>query len=333
MGENETFKPLLAVGMQYIREVSPRTSEEDTKKIKKVIDDFIEQRIDYDEATVKFKEIIGTVHPLEKINAVLQVDDNPIPAPTENTGNFNSIYNNYQSQSRKKTHPWSELEDQRLLSGIHKFGLDNWAAVSAHVGNARTRAQCSQRWFRGLDPRISKVLWTPSEDAKLIELVEKHGDRCWTKIAAELGNRSDAQCRYHYRQLTKEKEEEQNASLGHVNPSKSQLAPVFNPSTQLKPTTQPLIPSQSLLQLPNYGRKIPPIDSFMDDINTLPKHLRFVLPKAPYFPPPPQNMIIQPQTIALVPQPPQPGIMVSSTIPLDPIQQQSLRIPKPERQN
>ena len=325
MGDNETFKPLLAVGMQYIREVSPRTSEEDTEKIKKVIDDFIEGRINYDQATVKFKDIIGTVHPLEKINAVLQVDDNPLPPPSENTGNYNALYN-YQAQSRKKTHPWSEIEDQRLLSGIHKFGLDNWAAVCAYVGNARTRAQCSQRWFRGLDPRISKVLWTPSEDAKLIELVEKHGDRCWTKIAAELGNRSDAQCRYHYRQLTKEKEEEQSGGLGHVNPSKSQLAPVFNPTAQFKPQTQPLLPSQSLFQLPNYNRKIPPIDSFMDDINTLPKHLRFELPKAPYIPPPMAPQVAPQQPTMVITQ--APGTIITTGLQMEPIPTQIIAIPQ-----
>ena len=323
MGDNETFKPLLAVGMQYIKEVSPRTSEEDMEKIRKVIDDFIEGRISYDEATIKFKEIIGTVHPLEKINAVLQVDDNPLPAPSENSGNFNSIYN-YQAQSRKKTHPWSEIEDQRLLSGIHKYGLDNWAAVCAHVGNARTRAQCSQRWFRGLDPRISKVLWTPSEDAKLIELVEKHGDRCWTKISQELGNRSDAQCRYHYRQLTKEKEEEQNQPMGHVLASKSQLAPFYSQETRFKPPQQPMMPSQSLLQLPTFSRKIPPIDSFMDDMDTLPKHLRFELPKAPYIAPPPP-----PETQQML-SPTNSVILGNAGMPMEQIPQQVMQIQQPQ---
>ena len=287
MNDTEPFKPLLAVGMQYIREVAPRTSPDDMDKIKNVLDSFIEGKITFEQATMQFKEIIGTIHPLEKINAVLQIDDVPIPAPTGNSGNFSSVYN-YQSQSRKKTHPWTELEDQRLLSGIHRFGLDNWAAVCAHVGNARTRAQCSQRWFRGLDPRISKVLWTPEEDAKLIELVEKHGDRCWTKIASEIGNRSDAQCRYHYRQLTKDKEEEQNQQRF----GQPQIAPVFSaPSSQFKAQLmQPMMPSQSLLQLPNFARKIPPIDSFMDDIRALPRHLRFELPSPGNI----QSIVLQP---------------------------------------
>ena len=29
-----------------------------------------------------------------------------------------------------------------------------------------------------------------------------HGTKSWTKVALEMGNRSDVQCRYHYRQLT-----------------------------------------------------------------------------------------------------------------------------------
>ncbi|EAY22227.1 Myb-like DNA-binding domain containing protein [Trichomonas vaginalis G3] len=293
MNDIETFKPLLAVGMQYIREVAPRASAEDLNRIKVVFDDFIEGKVSHDDAVNSFKEIIGTIHPLEKINAVLQVDDTPIPPPSETSNQFSSLYN-YQNQSRKKTHPWTELEDQRLLSGIHKFGLDNWAAVCAHVGNARTRAQCSQRWFRGLDPRISKVLWTPEEDAKLIELVEKHGDRCWTKIAAELGNRSDAQCRYHYRQLTKEKDDDN--SVGFI-PNGGKLNPVYSaPNSQFKQQLQPLVPSQSLLTITNFPRKIPPIDSFVEDIQKLPRHLRFDFPAMPVLAPQPP---VQPEETGL----------------------------------
>lgn len=274
MEDREVFKPLLAVGMQYAKDLAPKMSKEDSDTIKSILDRFLEGQCTFEEAAEVYRSTIGTIHPLEKIDAVLKVDDKPIVPQSENVNQYQSMYS-YQNQSRKKTHPWSELEDQRLLSGIHKFGLDNWAAVCAHVGNARTRAQCSQRWFRGLDPRISKVLWTPEEDAKLIELVEKYGDRCWTKIASELRNRSDAQCRYHYRQLTKDSnDDEKSIGDGHGH-----VPAVFSaPSSQFRAQMQPILPSQSQFLLPNHFNKIPPITSFLADVSRMPKHLRFELP-------------------------------------------------------
>jgi hypothetical protein len=49
--------------------------------------------------------------------------------------------------------------------------------VARYVGNNRTRSQCSQRWQRGLDPRISRSRWTPEDEARLIGLVEKYGEK------------------------------------------------------------------------------------------------------------------------------------------------------------
>lgn len=99
---------------------------------------------------------------------------------------------------------WSSYEDVRLLAGIYRYGIDNWAPISKFVGNGRTRAQCAQRWARGLNPRICKDTWDPSEDMRLMQLVQQYGDKSWTRIAASLGNRSDVQCRYHYHQITKD---------------------------------------------------------------------------------------------------------------------------------
>jgi hypothetical protein len=95
----------------------------------------------------------------------------------------------------------------RLLSGVLHFGLDNWQQVALFVGNGRSRSQCSQRWSRVISPRISKKKWTPEEDQQLRDLVDEFGEKSWTKIASILGNRSDVQCRYHYRQLVNEMEQ------------------------------------------------------------------------------------------------------------------------------
>jgi hypothetical protein len=99
---------------------------------------------------------------------------------------------------RRRTHSWTPPEDQRLLGGILRFGLENWQMIAAFIGNGRDRAQCAQRWSRGLNPRICKREWTPQEERHLRDLVAQFGEKRWAKIASILGNRSDVQCRYHY---------------------------------------------------------------------------------------------------------------------------------------
>jgi hypothetical protein len=102
----------------------------------------------------------------------------------------------------KKTRPWSIIDDNRLLAGILKFGY-NWVDISNFVGNGRTKQQCAQRWIRALDPKICKDKWCNEEDEKLLELVKIHGEKKWTLIAEKFGNRTDVQCRYRYKQLTR----------------------------------------------------------------------------------------------------------------------------------
>jgi hypothetical protein len=45
------------------------------------------------------------------------------------------------------------------------------------------------------------------EEERLADLVSRFGERAWTRVSAELGNRSDAQCRYHYRHMVKVRSE------------------------------------------------------------------------------------------------------------------------------
>jgi hypothetical protein len=122
---------------------------------------------------------------------VLDVPDEPLaPIPDALDG-----------LSRKKTQPWTAIEDNRLLAAIHRYGTDDWRLVASFVGSNRSRGQCSQRWFRGLDPRISRGRWTEDEEVELLRLVREHGDRSWIRISNALGNRSDVQCRYRYLQI------------------------------------------------------------------------------------------------------------------------------------
>ena len=138
-------------------------------------------------------------------------DEIPPYSPQDDHNN-NTSHSEKSSKERKKTRPWADNEDNRLLMGVFLYGLENWNSISNYVGNGRLRSQCMQRWTRGLDPRISKKQWSKEEEDLLLKLVEEYKDRSWTRIASHFGNRSDVQCRYKYIQLQRLNRVEQNIS-------------------------------------------------------------------------------------------------------------------------
>jgi hypothetical protein len=107
---------------------------------------------------------------------------------------------------RKKSNRWNPADDLKLLGAVEEHGSANWALVSQVVGGDRTRSQCAQRWHRVLDPKIDKSNWSHQEEQKLIDLVAAHGDKSWTKIAANMGSRCDVQCRFRYKFLLRKAE-------------------------------------------------------------------------------------------------------------------------------
>ena len=101
----------------------------------------------------------------------------------------------------KKMKKWTAEEDQRLRKAVEKYGTNDWQKVAEEVGGKRKRAQCAQRWMRGLNPAISHEGWTPEEDEQLFRLVEEYGNKNWMKIASLMNNRCDVQCRYRFKKL------------------------------------------------------------------------------------------------------------------------------------
>ena len=195
--------PLLDIAMSYVKAVSPSFEDENAKEeIRQAFSEYLSNNTDGEHVARLLRQYISSTNPLERIEAILNTSDTPLKNEI-NDMNVDSL-----SNMRKKTRPWSQTEDTRLLAGVHRYGLDNWILVAKFVGNCRTRAQCAQRWFRGLDPRISRQHWSQEEEKRLFALIEIYGDKSWIKVASELGNRSDVQCRYHYLQLQKEAKKE-----------------------------------------------------------------------------------------------------------------------------
>lgn len=112
-------------------------------------------------------------------------------------------FEEYGFERRKKTRSWTIAEDNRLIMAVNEFSIVNLGAIAAFVGSGRSRSQCSQRWIRVLDPKLSKMPWKSEEDDLLLSLISSHGTKSWMKVATLIGKRSDVQCRYRYSQLTK----------------------------------------------------------------------------------------------------------------------------------
>ena len=188
---------LVEVGMSFVENIVPSIDTSDYDKLMQCLNDYLTESKTFDECAQVFNDTIGRDDPLLKVREIINIPPDPIPYSEEDQAADENPHN------RKKTRTWGGYEDQRLIAGVYKYGLDNWPMVATFVGSGRTRAQCAQRWARGLNPRICKKHWSHAEDEQLKQLVQTYGEKSWTKIAAAFGNRSDVQCRYHYRQLVK----------------------------------------------------------------------------------------------------------------------------------
>uniref|UniRef100_A0A3B4AQ23 Small nuclear RNA activating complex, polypeptide 4 n=1 Tax=Periophthalmus magnuspinnatus TaxID=409849 RepID=A0A3B4AQ23_9GOBI len=102
-----------------------------------------------------------------------------------------------------KRGPWSPEEDQLLLAAIEKYGAKHWWKIRYEVPG-RTDCACRDRYYDCLKPDNKKGPFDERENLMLRNLVQKHGYGRWSKIAAEIPNRTDAQCMRAYKKLLTE---------------------------------------------------------------------------------------------------------------------------------
>ena len=254
----DALAPLVAVGVSFVAELfNNKPSQVVLTNAENFFRSYLKGEIPYHTAAQLFMANFSSTKPLDKITAILNMQDKPLPNLSDYPIEAKAFL------LRKKSRPWSEYEDLRLMAGINKYGLDGWGSVAQFVGNSRTKAQCCQRWVRGLDPRISKVQWTEDEDRRLLDLVAKYGQKSWTKIAADLGNRCDVQCRYRFKQLTanntsnskhsSDNEENPNAPNNIINNNNvnNNINKVFLPSIDsFLPMNAKTEPSNLVMQTP-----------------------------------------------------------------------------------
>lgn len=220
----DSSSPLAGLAMNYIIEACPSSSEDEQNAALAVLKQRMNGDISSEETITKCSQILGSAAPAERINSIMGVSKTPIAYQ------YSSNANDFGLTSRQKARNWSSYEDQRLLAGILRYGLDNWPSIAEFVGNGRNRSQCSQRWNRGLNPSIYKGPWTKQEEADLVRLVKEYGEKSWKRIATFLGNRSDVQCRYHYQQMQKS----DNLGVTVIESAKSESSEAGTPPEGVK---------------------------------------------------------------------------------------------------
>ncbi|OHT17428.1 Myb-like protein [Tritrichomonas foetus] len=193
---NPISKPLLDVATAQLIQSSTNITDESIDTCRNFLEQYINNEIKYDICCKLIDSLIPNSNCVHEVMLVLSTKSNK-------NDNCEEESDSESEQSKGKTRLWSKEEDRRLLHAITIFGLGKWKDICVFVGGGRSRAQCSQRWYRSLDPRISKDRWTADEDARLLQSVAINGDHTWTKVAQDVKTRSDVQCRYRYNQIQK----------------------------------------------------------------------------------------------------------------------------------
>jgi hypothetical protein len=239
--------PLVDLGLSYVTETGVTLSEASSYSVRSIFDKFVHCLISYHDAAMLLSPIIGTTQALDRVDRILRTPPSPLPphqGADEPPGD---------SKVRAKARPWSPYEDQRLFAAVHRLGISDWHSVAGFVGNSRTKAQCYQRWTRGLDPHIDRTKWTPDEDAQLLMLVRVYGDKCWSKISAQIGNRCDLQCRSRYRQLARDDKfpaREKDACRAALEFKRRNGIPERHDAFPRSPSARPCLPPIGVLMAP-----------------------------------------------------------------------------------
>ena len=251
----------------YVLSILESESDENNQHTNQLCEDAlckqINREITYEEAADVLKRNGHSLTPATLVDKILNAYDNHQPdKQDQEKGNFN-----------KRCRMWSPEEDILLLAAIHKFGLGDWKSISMFVGGGRSRSQCSQRWGRALDPRITKVAWDPEEEQTLCNLVSELGEHKWATVAKKLGTRSDVQCRYRYYQIVKRR------NIIHKTPTLIRQAYTLNGHGSSASSSPPPQKLNGYFQLPTATTKpvhvLPQLESDFFDYGsqTCPKFL------------------------------------------------------------
>ena len=169
---------------------------------------YVKGQISFENAQQIYSQVDTDLSFLYKLQRILTIENEPLPTPDPMIS-----MQKKQFGSRKKSTPWTDIEDLRLVAAIFRFGAKDWRQIAEFVGNDRSSSQCNQRWCRAIDPNISHAPWSADEDQQLLHAVEVLGSKNWCQVAKIINRRTDLQCRYRFQQLTKKMKPNENVSV------------------------------------------------------------------------------------------------------------------------
>ncbi|XP_010923441.1 protein rough sheath 2 [Elaeis guineensis] len=91
----------------------------------------------------------------------------------------------------KERQRWQPEEDALLRAYVKQYGAKEWGLVTERMGRAlhRDPKSCQERWKNYLRPGLKKGSLTPEEQALLVSLQSRYGNK-WKAIAAHLPGRT-----------------------------------------------------------------------------------------------------------------------------------------------
>jgi hypothetical protein len=72
-----------------------------------------------------------------------------------------------------------------LVTKYSGMGKKKWTTIAKFIPGKKA-SQCSQRWYRVMDPTLRKGKWTCEEEELLVNLVQHEGAH-WKEIARKYG--------------------------------------------------------------------------------------------------------------------------------------------------
>ncbi|CAG9318746.1 unnamed protein product [Blepharisma stoltei] len=106
-------------------------------------------------------------------------------------------------------YPWSENEDQALISLLPTKCSKKWAQIAKELNDrfyansqVRNGKQCRERWYNHLDPSLKKGGWTPEEDSFIINRQQEVGNK-WSLIAKDLPGRNENSVKNRWKSISK----------------------------------------------------------------------------------------------------------------------------------
>ena len=224
--------PYYLITLYHIKSQAPNLTEQQQQFLLNEMMDFVNKKKTIDKIIPFFIMNLGTDKIVMEINKSIEDGEN------ESLRNTEKLKQQSLRTGRKVIQNWTEEEDRRLLYAIHKYGQGDWNVIADFCANGRNRSQCAQRWNRVLDPRISKDPWTEAEEQRLKELVDEHGEKSWKIIADILGNRTDIQCRYHYKNVMQKVKDKKKPTTTRIDYGSDDGLPMTRKSYALQQQLQ-----------------------------------------------------------------------------------------------